>query len=162
MQSKGKLPGLGKVQISTNFFGAINQGINLEVNGRLYPIRVVEEQFVVNNMIRAKEEDDWIDTPAKDNHLADEGLGVGIEQETILGEEGRSFTSPIFQVLKSNIKGSRNASKALDFGARLGIKIVGGRNYNLKKWVEMEEEEIAERENALKKLAELEEGNTSD
>lgn len=56
----------------------------------------------------------------------------------------------------------KNASTALDFGTRLGIKIVGGRNYNLKKWVEMEQEEIAERENALKKLTELEVGNTLD
>ncbi|KAI8573905.1 hypothetical protein RHMOL_Rhmol01G0311900 [Rhododendron molle] len=39
----------------------------------------------------------------------------------------------------------KNASKALDFGARLEIKMVGGRNYNLKKWAEMEEEEIEER-----------------
>lgn len=50
-------------------------------------------------------------TPAKDNHLADEGLGVGIEQEAILREESRSFTSPIFQVLKSNIKGSRSLTE---------------------------------------------------
>ncbi|KAG5555655.1 hypothetical protein RHGRI_006342 [Rhododendron griersonianum] len=89
--SRGLSFSSGKLQISTNFFGAINQEINVEVNGRLYPIRVVEEQFVVNNMMRGvckckcngsvsinsknlvsdKEEDDWIDTPAKDNHLAD-------------------------------------------------------------------------------------------
>ncbi|KAI8573904.1 hypothetical protein RHMOL_Rhmol01G0311900 [Rhododendron molle] len=56
-----------------------------------------------------KEEDDWIDTPAKDNHLADEGLGVVIEQEDILRDS--PFTSPIFQVLKSNIKGSRSLTK---------------------------------------------------
>ncbi|KAG5564116.1 hypothetical protein RHGRI_000336 [Rhododendron griersonianum] len=50
--SKGLSFSSGKVQISTNSFGVINQEVNLEVNGKLYPIRVMEEQMVVNNMMR--------------------------------------------------------------------------------------------------------------
>lgn len=39
---------MGKIKISTNGFEIINHSINLEHNGIVYPIRVVEEQVVVN------------------------------------------------------------------------------------------------------------------
>lgn len=42
-----------------------------------------------------------------------------------------------------------NARKALDIGARLDIKFRGGRGYNLRKCVEMEENELAGMINAL-------------
>lgn len=42
----------------------------------------------------------------------------------------------------------------LDLGATLGIKPRGGRNFMLKKFVEMEENEIADRINALDNLDE--------
>ncbi|KAI8562840.1 hypothetical protein RHMOL_Rhmol03G0066600 [Rhododendron molle] len=73
-----------------------------------------------------------------------------------------NFSNTFNKIEQKVILYDRNASKTLDFGARLGIKLVGGRNFNLKKLVEMEEEEIANRENALKKYAELEEGEFSD
>ncbi|KAI8571008.1 hypothetical protein RHMOL_Rhmol01G0083100 [Rhododendron molle] len=79
--------------------------------------------------------------------------------------DGLSLTRPVD---RGQTYGNRNsalfkdASKTLDFGARLGIKLVGGRNFNLKKLVEMEEEKIADRENALRKYVELEEGEFSD
>lgn len=44
---------VGKIKISTNAFEVINQSINLEHNGLVYPIRVVEEQVVVNNFMKA-------------------------------------------------------------------------------------------------------------
>ncbi|KAG5538816.1 hypothetical protein RHGRI_019386 [Rhododendron griersonianum] len=44
---------------------------------------------------------------------------------------------------------SREARKMLDLGHTLGIEIKGGRNYNLKKFVEMQEEELKERIHAL-------------
>lgn len=55
----------------------------------------------------------------------------------------------------------KNARKMLDVGVVLGRKLVGRRTFNLKCLVEMEEEEIAEREEALKNNAELEEGEFS-
>lgn len=56
----------------------------------------------------------------------------------------------------------KNANKAMESGARLEIKFIGGRNFNLKKLVEMGKEEIADRKHALKKFAESEEGDISD
>lgn len=48
---KGLLFFSGKVQIFTKIFRAINAEINLEVDGRLYPIHVMEEQVESNNMM---------------------------------------------------------------------------------------------------------------
>ena len=42
---------VGKVLISTSNFEVINQMINLEVNGKLYPVRVVKEQ--VNSFMQS-------------------------------------------------------------------------------------------------------------
>lgn len=50
----------------------------------------------------------------------------------------------------------------MDLGATLGVKFRGGRNFNLKKFIKMEEEEIAGRINALESLDEndfMEEAN---
>ena len=44
---------VGKVLISISIFEVINQMINLEVNGKLYPVRVVKEQVVVNNFMQS-------------------------------------------------------------------------------------------------------------
>ncbi|KAF7113332.1 hypothetical protein RHSIM_RhsimUnG0137000 [Rhododendron simsii] len=86
--------------VSTKSFGVINQGINLEAYGRVYPIRAVEEQVVVNNLIggickckckgrdslitknRVFDKDDvWANEKiAEDNHLVDvESLQRGFE-----------------------------------------------------------------------------------
>ena len=43
---------VGKVLIFTSNFEVINQILNLEVNGKLYPVIVVEEQ-VVNNFMQS-------------------------------------------------------------------------------------------------------------
>lgn len=40
----------GRVHIETKSFGVIDQVINLEIKGRLYPIRVVGKQIVVNKL----------------------------------------------------------------------------------------------------------------
>lgn len=40
-----------------------------------------------------------------------------------------------------------NARKTLDLGAKLNIEIRGGRSYNIRKFVEMGEEELEERIN---------------
>lgn len=50
---KGSSFSSGKVQIETKVFGVIDQVIKLEINGRLYPIRVIEKQIVVNNLTMA-------------------------------------------------------------------------------------------------------------
>lgn len=44
---------VGKVKIYTNAFEVINQSIDLEHDGMIYPIKVVEEQVVVNNFMKA-------------------------------------------------------------------------------------------------------------
>ncbi|KAI8531874.1 hypothetical protein RHMOL_Rhmol11G0169800 [Rhododendron molle] len=48
----------------------------------------------------------------------------------------------------------KEARKTLDFGHRLGIEPRGGRNFLLRKFVEMQENELAERINALDDLEE--------
>ena len=42
---------VGKALISISIFEVISQMINLEVNGKLYPVRVVEERVVVNRFM---------------------------------------------------------------------------------------------------------------
>lgn len=44
---------VGKIKISSSTFEVINHSLNLEHNGVLFPIRVVEEQVVVNNFMKA-------------------------------------------------------------------------------------------------------------
>lgn len=44
----------------------------------------------------------------------------------------------------------------LDRGAMFGIKLVGGRTFNLRRLDEMEEDKIPDREKALKNIVELE------
>lgn len=50
--SKGSSFSSGRVQISSKNFGVIDQAINLEIDGRLYPIRVVKKSVTVNNLMR--------------------------------------------------------------------------------------------------------------
>ncbi|KAG5554540.1 hypothetical protein RHGRI_012181 [Rhododendron griersonianum] len=44
---------VGKVKISTNVFEAINQTVDLDFNGKVFPVRVVEEHVGVTNFINA-------------------------------------------------------------------------------------------------------------
>lgn len=44
---------VGKVKISTKAFEVINHIVNLELNGKVFPVRVVEEQVGVNSFIKA-------------------------------------------------------------------------------------------------------------
>ncbi|KAF7150256.1 hypothetical protein RHSIM_Rhsim02G0077700 [Rhododendron simsii] len=109
------------LNVSSKSFGVINQGINLEAYGRVYPIRVVQEQVVVHNLMRAvceckckggdspitknrvldKEEDVWADeTIAEDNHLVDVDLCNGVSKEDVIRtapipDESHPFASPI-------------------------------------------------------------------
>ncbi|GFZ09150.1 hypothetical protein Acr_20g0009580 [Actinidia rufa] len=45
---------VGKIQVSTAIMEPINEAINLEVNGVLYPVRVCEEQIVTNLVSHTK------------------------------------------------------------------------------------------------------------
>ncbi|KAI8567008.1 hypothetical protein RHMOL_Rhmol02G0087800 [Rhododendron molle] len=118
--------------VSTKSFGVINQGINLEAYGRVYPIRAVEEQVVVNNLMGAiceckckgrdslitknpvlDKDDVWANEKiAEDNHLVDVDLCNGVSKEDVIStvpipDESHPFASPIFHVPKSGHKVSR-------------------------------------------------------
>ncbi|KAG5560903.1 hypothetical protein RHGRI_004060 [Rhododendron griersonianum] len=120
------------MRVSTKPFGVIKQGINLEAYGRVYPIRAVEEQVVVNNLMGAiceckckgrdslitknpvlDKDDVWANEKiAEDNHLVDVDLCNGVSKEDVIRtipipDESHPFASPIFHAPKSGHKVSR-------------------------------------------------------
>ncbi|XP_058195088.1 geraniol 8-hydroxylase-like [Rhododendron vialii] len=96
----------------------------------------------------------------KKKHISEFGIKAAKNSNKAKVVSSSSKSSIDIQIRNSLL--FKNASKMMYAGARLRIICKGGINFNLKRLVEMEEEEIADRKEALKKFAELEEGEISD